>query len=239
MKKIITYENLRNFAYSNDSCIKNKIRGIIISFAGLGGVPNLKNTDSGKALEFAELGIIYVVPYYNPWCWMNRQAVKYTDEIIDVLCDKYSLNPDTVKIVSSGSSMGGLAALVYCVYAKIQPCACVANCPVCDLPYHYTERVDLPRTLYSAFGEYDCTMEEALKSASPIHLVEKLPDIPYNIFHCEKDEAVNLEKHSRRLYEKMQNTHQISLKTVPLRNHGDLSPEALVEYKKIIVSYFY
>lgn len=165
MEKIINYENLRNFAYSNDKCITGGIKGIVLNFIGLNGVA-IYNTDPGDALEFAENGILYVIPYYNPWCWMNDQTVKYVNEIIDILCKKYALNKTTVKIVSTGRSMGGLCALVYCAYAKITPCACVTNCPVCDLLHHFTERPDLPRTLYSAFGRYEGTLESALQSAS-------------------------------------------------------------------------
>ena len=194
MKKIITYENLRSFAYSNDRLITGEIKGIVLNFFGLGGM-TMYNSDPGDAIELAEKGVIYVVPYYDPWCWMNRQAVEYTDEIISVLCEKYGLD-SSVKVVSTGGSMGGLSALVYCAYAKITPCACVANCPVCDLLYHFTERPDLPRTLYSAFYLYEGDMDTALRSCSPLHLVDKMPRIPYTIFHCSGDMAVNLENHS-------------------------------------------
>ena len=235
MKKIITYENLRNFAYSNDHLIKGKIKGIVLSFYGLGGM-TIHNTDPGDALEFAEEGIAYVIPYYNPWSWMNRQAVTYTDEIIAVLCEKYNLKD--VKIVSTGGSMGGLSALVYCAYAKITPCACVANCPVCDLPYHFTERPDLPRTLYSAFGEYEGDLQSALRSCSPLHLVEKMPDIDYTVFHCTGDTSVHFEEHSARFVEAMKVNHNIRFHIVPLRGHCSLSAEAMLEYKRSILKSF-
>ena len=236
MEKIITYENLRNFAYSNDHLINGAVKGIVVNFPGLGGMP-MFNTDSGEAREFAEKGIIYVTSYYNPWSWMNKQAVAYTDEIIDVLCKKYSLGENT-KIVSIGGSMGGMAALVYCVYAKITPCACVADCPVCDLPYHFTERPDIPRTIYSAFGEYDCDLQTAMRSCSPLHLVDKMPDIDYTVFHCTDDRAVNYEKHSARFAEAMKAEHKINFRTVPLRDHCDLSPEAKLEYFRAILANF-
>ena len=236
MEKIITYENLRNFAYSNDHLIKGEIKGIVLSFYGLGNM-QIHNSDPGDALEFAEKGIIYIIPYYNPWSWMNRQAVAYTDEIIAVLCNKYDLN-ENVKVVSTGLSMGGLSALVYCVYAKITPCACIANCPVCDLPYHFTERPDLPRTLYSAFGEYEEDLQSALRSCSPLHLVEKMPDIDYTVFHCTGDKSVNLEEHSARFVEAMKANHNIRFCIVPLRGHCDLSAEAKLEHKKSILKHF-
>lgn len=236
MEKIITYEALRNFAYSNDRLIKCEIKGIVLNFYGLGGM-TIHNTDPEEALAYAEKGIIYVIPYYNPWSWMNRQAVAYTDEIVAVLCEKYMLT-NTVKVVSTGGSMGGLSALVYCAYAKITPCACVANCPVCDLPYHFTERPDLPRTLYSAFGEYEGSLQEALRSCSPLHLVDKMPNILYTVFHCTDDKAVDPEQHSKRFVQAMEATHQITLHMVPLRGHCDLSEKAKAEYNQAILSAF-
>lgn len=37
MEKIITYDNIRRFAYSNDKIVKGEIRGIVLEFFGLGG----------------------------------------------------------------------------------------------------------------------------------------------------------------------------------------------------------
>lgn len=70
--------------------------------------------------------------------------------------------------------------------------------------FHYTERPDLPRTLYSAFGTYPGTLEEAMRSSSSVHLVSQMPaSAAYYIFHCDEDRAVNKQKHSDRFVEKM------------------------------------
>ena len=37
MEKIITYENLRSFAYVNDNVCEHPIKGIVLNFFGLGG----------------------------------------------------------------------------------------------------------------------------------------------------------------------------------------------------------
>ncbi|MBE6589440.1 MAG: hypothetical protein E7643_04610 [Ruminococcaceae bacterium] len=235
MEKIITYDTLRSFAYSNDKLIKGEIRGIVLHFSGL-SFKDMIDSDPSDAKEYAEKGIVYIVPYFNPWCWMNKSAVALIDEIIDVVCTHYAIV--SPRIVSSGVSMGGLCALVYCAYAKNTPVSCVANCPVCDLPYHFTERPDLPRTLYSAFFEYDGTMEEALCSASPVHLAPRMPQISYTIFHCEHDLAVNIQKHSERFVEAMRPYGEVTLIRVPLRSHGDLSAEARVRYRETILSAF-
>ena len=234
MEKIITYENLRSFCYSNDKLITGEIRAIVLEFVGL-GVSTVHTTDPGDAIDYAAEGILYVIPYYNPWAWMNRVSVRLTDEIVAVLCQKYALDRETVKIVSTGQSMGGLSALVYCAYADITPAMCVTNCPVCDLVYHFTERPDLPRTLYSAFGEYDGTLNEALSTASPLHLADKMPDIPYTVFHCTEDKSVSFEKHALPFVEEMKVAHKIDLVRVPHRGHCDLPPEMRVAYKNSIL----
>lgn len=223
MEKIITYENLRRFAYSNDQICVKPIRGIVLNFFGLNST-NMFDEDTKEGKRYAEKGIVYLVPYNNPWSWMNRQAVAYTDELIDVLISKYNLSEE-IPIVSTGGSMGGLAALVYMAYAKRTPTACVANCPVCDLPYHFTERPDLPRTLYSAFWNYQGSLQDALESASPVHLAEQMPDADYYVFHCEADMAVNKQKHSDVFVEKLEKSHRVVYHAVPDRGHCDLTPE--------------
>ena len=172
---------------------------------------------------YGEKGILYVVPYNNPWAWMNRQAAAYTDEIIDVLAESCGLDED-IPIISTGGSMGGQSALVYMAYAKRTPAACVVNCPVCDMVFHYTERPDLPRTIYSALFNEDGTMQEALERISPLHLTDRLPRVPYHFFHCEKDMAVNKQRHSDRLVDKMRaEGFEVTYDAVPERGHCDLT----------------
>ncbi len=235
MEKIITYETLRSFAYSNDRLIRGPIRGVVLSFFGLGGA-QMFSDDPEEGVYFAGKNILYVVPYTDPWAWMNRQEVGYTDEILDILFAKYGLK-DTVPIVSSGGSMGGLACLVYAGYAKRTPVSCVANCPVCDLVYHYQERPDLPRTLYSAFWNYEGDLNTALQSASPLHMVKTLPKIPYHLFHCDQDQAVNMEVHSVRFVTAMREAgHDITLDIVPGRGHCDLTDEMRARFREYCVS---
>ena len=234
MEKLITFENLRNFAYCNNEICKMPVRGLALNFFGLGGAAMFtEDTDDGRM--FAEAGILYLVPYQNPWAWMNRQTVELTDELVDVLFEAYDLPEDT-PIISTGGSMGGLSALVYTRYAKRTPAACVANCPVCDLPFHFTERPDLPRTLYSAFGTYPGTLEEALQSASPLHLAGEMPDADYHIFHCEADKAVNKAAHSDRFVTAMAEHHRVSYYPVPERGHCDLPEDVRALYNRCILN---
>lgn len=201
MEKIINYENLNQFAYSNDKEIDGEIKGILIVFAGLNHLFTGPESEE-IAQKAAKNNVVFISPYDNPWSWMNRQTISFIDEILDVLFKHYSLD-ETLPIVTAGASMGGLSALVYTRYASRTPVACITNCPVCDLPYHYNERFDLPRTLYSAFYNEDGKMKDVLKKFSPLHLAEKMPDIKYHIFACEKDSQVNKNAHSDKFVEKM------------------------------------
>ena len=229
MEKIITDEKLRNFAYVNDQIVEKPIKGIVLNFFGL-GCQAMYWDDDKYAKFFAQNGILWVVPYNNPWAWMNKQAVDYTDEIIDLLIEKYEL-PNDIKIVSSGGSMGGYSALMYTMKAKRTPISCVADCPVCDLVYHFTERVDLPRTIYSALYNESCSFEEALEKNSPYHIAKKMPRVNYHIFHCDKDSCVNIDKHSRAFVERMQEVgHSVTFDVVNDRDHCQLTPEAEEKY---------
>ncbi len=236
MEKIINYENLNYYAYSNDKDIQGKIVGVVIEFFGLGCQAMYHGgTDTGRF--YAEKNVLYVVPYTNPWGWMNRDEVRLADEILDVLYEKYGLD-ESIPFVSTGGSMGGLACIVYTKYAKRTPVGCVANCPVCDLPSHYTERVDLPRTLYSAFYSYDCSLDEALKSCSPLHMIPTLPkETGYIIFHCEKDSAVNIGMHSDKFVSELSKTREVVYYTVPERDHCDLGAEMHAKYKECVLSF--
>lgn len=236
MEKLINYENLSYYAYSNDKEIKGKIRGIVIDFFGLGGQAMYHDgTDAGRF--YAKHNVIYVIPYTNPWGWMNRDEVRLADEVLDVLYERYGLD-DSIPFVSTGGSMGGLACIVYTKYAKHTPVGCVANCPVCDLPYHYTERVDLPRTLYSAFYSYECSLDEALKSCSPLHLVPSLPKkTDYIVFHCENDAAVNIDMHSRKFVDELSKAREVRFYTVPGRGHCDLGDEMHAKYRECVLSF--
>ncbi len=221
----ISYDTLRLFAYVNDHLITGEIRGIVLSFYGLGDM-RMHSEDPAIAHRLAEKGILYVIPYTNPWCWMNAPAVRYTDEILAVLRAHHHL-PEELPVVSTGGSMGGLSALVYCAYARITPIACIANCPVCDLPFHYTEREDLPRTLYSTFAPSAGSLADALAAHSPLHLANRLPKINYTLFHCTDDLAVNIDAHSRKLFAALSSTHTVTLTEIEGRGHCDLTPDAI------------
>lgn len=226
MNKVITAQNVHMFAYVSDEICIRPIKGVAIDFRGLGN-QEMHSLPTERAAKFAAQGILYIIPYQNPWSWMNAQTVHFADEVIAAALERCGA-PDA-PVVAMGGSMGGLAALVYTRYARRTPVLCLANCPVCDLPYHYTERPDLPRTLLSAFGTYDCdTLEQAMQTASPLHLAlrQDMPVVRYVVFHCEQDEAVNKQMHSDRFVQAMSAYCPVEYHAVPERGHCDLSDEA-------------
>ncbi len=234
MEKLITKDTIRRFAYSNVHLLKGPARGIVVSFFGL-GYNRMQDADTEEGIFFAEHGILYLFPYNAPWCWMDREAVLFTDEVIDAMVAGLSL-PEDIPVVLMGGSMGGLSALVYSRYAARTPVACVVNCPVCDLPYHYTEREDLPRTLYHAFFFEEGKIEDVLRTASPLHLAPEMPDIPYYVFHCCNDKAVNKQKHSDRFVEAMRASgHRVEYFEVPGRGHCALPYDLHARYLSLCV----
>jgi len=236
MKPVINSDNLTYFAYTNGHLCR-KIREIVLDFHGLGGGNVMISDDPESAVFFAQNDALYVLPYYGPWSWMNAHAVRTVDMIVEVCIDKYGL-PADIPVISTGGSMGGLSALAYAHNASRTPTACAANCPVCDLLFHYTERPDLPRTIWSAFGWYEGGFEDAMRTASPLHLAATMPDIPYYITHCDADLAVNKGSHSDKMVAAMRAAgRSIVYDEIPGMGHCQLPPDNLTAYRAWILGF--
>ena len=184
---------IKDVAWTGEDYLGSPIKAIILRFSGLGGTEGMKTSADPQELEWANAGGLVVLPYHNPWAWMNRAAIDFVDELIDAILAKSGL-PATLPIIATGGSMGGHGALTYSLKSRHPVARCLAVCPVTDLVYHYGERRDLPRTLHSAFGSYG-NIEAALREYSPLHQAEKMPDIPYMLVHGEKDVAVSKAHH--------------------------------------------
>ena len=140
--------------------------------------------------------------------------------------------PDEIRVRLEQAAMRAETAKYVILYSN--PRALVATWPEYDMYADEWNRIDWrtgrPSTLYSAFHDFDGTMEEALRSASPIHLIDRMPDIPYTIFHCEKDSAVSKRMHSDRFAEAAGSRLRIRYVSVPDRDHCDLPPEYRADY---------
>ena len=233
----ITWETLSSFCLSNVADVKGPVRGIVVEHHGLGCIWFKPNEGKGWNKDLSEKGIVAFHPHYDPWCWMNDAAVRFTDRIVDCIIEHYGLPKDT-KVCSTGGSMGGLGALVYARYSRKNVVAAVANCPVCDLPYHYTERPDLPRTLTTAFADAP-DFDTALKAHSPLDLAPQMPDICYFVVHSTADKAVNKERHSDRFVEAMRKAgRRIEYVISEGTGHCQLKPEARRRYNEAVLAAF-
>jgi len=236
--KFINPNNLSNFAYVNLDICKKPYKGIIYDFIGLGGMTFTDDPPYHFAEKCSERNILYIMPYLNPWNWMNDTAIKTMDMIVDVVIEKTELKENSI-IVSTGGSMGGLCALTYSAKAKITPNACAANCPVCDSVFHEKERPDLPRTYVSAFLHYGGDLSEAISTSSPFSIVEKMPKIPYYIVHGTEDTAVNIKIHSDPFVKKMRSYgHDITYDVVEGMGHCNISSDNEERYYDFIFSFF-
>lgn len=228
---------LPQFAAIFDEICKKPVRGILLNFYGLGyaGMPDQPDRYD---VFYAERGIVRVSPYSGPWGWMNDTAVELTDRVVAAVMEKYGL-ADGVPVVASGGSMGGHAALIYSLYAQKTPAACAADCPVCDLPYHSTERPDLPRTMFTAFRHMPGTLQQAMQARSPLHQAERMPHIPYYIVHGEADADVNKNMHSDRFVAELRKTHgDVTYVEVPGMKHCQMPEETARAYHAFILSAF-
>lgn len=220
---------IKEVAWVGADYVQGKIKGVILTFHGLGG--GGKGGLGTEELEWAAQGGLVVFPYYGPWAWMNRQARAMIDDLVDSLYLKHGL-ADTVPLICVGGSMGGQGSLLYTRYAKRPVRACYANCPVCDLAYHFHERPDLPPTVRHAMG-YPADMEPLLAEHSPLAQVAAMTDIPYLIIHGGKDQAVNKQHHSDKLVAAMR-ARQLNVEYIGVPGMGHCGPLPLSALQRTI-----
>lgn len=191
---MLTKEQIKQVAFVADEWLDGPIKGIVLSFHGLGWIVWRTEPDTME-LAWAQGGGLVVFPYYGPWSWMNREAREFIDELIESLYKAYNL-PDSTPLIMTGGSMGGFSALLYSRYAKRPVKACLAVMPPCDLVHSMYERTDRPRTLLAAFRHYHEDLDSVLREHSPLHQVDHMPDIPYLFVHGEADTGVPKVHHS-------------------------------------------
>lgn len=184
---------LDNLSWNGFAHLRGPVRGLVVRFHGLGHTAMKDGLDASE-LEWAASGALLVQAYQDPWGWMNDATRDLFDDVVEGLRARHRL-PASLPLIAIGGSMGGHAALTWGFTSRQKVTAVQANCPVCDLPFHYTERVDLPRTMHHAFGSTG-DVPAAMIAKSPLHQVARLPDIPYQIVHGGKDTAVGKAQHS-------------------------------------------
>lgn len=195
-ESIITFDNLSLFCATNVSDAENfeePIRGIMLEFHGISDQSLAGNPAVGR--RCTAQNVLYVFPSNGPWNWMDKTAVRMTDRIIDILIEHFDLDKD-IPVVSTGHSMGGAGAITYSVYSKHNVTAVAADSAVCDLFAYAEYNASAWRSIIRALGDYDMPFEDAIKTVSPIHLIDELKDIPYFLVHGGSDTDVPAEDHS-------------------------------------------
>ncbi len=210
-------------------------KGIVLQFSGL-GASGLKAEASDNDKRLMDAGAVVALPYHNPWAWMNDATVAFVDELVDALRARYSLS-ETSPLIATGGSMGGHGALAYALLSQRRVTACYANCPVCDLPFHYSERPDLPRTMHSAYGSYGDILA-LLESHSPFDQAAGMPDIPYLILHGEQDKSVNKAAHSDKLVAKLRarGLNVDYREVVEMAHCGPIGPELAADIEAFLLA---
>jgi len=212
---------LDKLAWLNSEYVRPPISGIVLRFPGPGSSGIKSDPDYSYDLEWGHFGALTVLPYQDPWGWMNPSVLHFTDDLVEAIRYRHHLGPE-VPLLSTGASMGGHAALLYAMKSRHRVAACMALCPVCDLPFSYAERLDLPRTLHHAFGSYkDITAQ--LHEHSPLHQVRSMPDIPYLLVHGERDLSVKKSAHSDPMVAAMRQRH-LRVDYVECPNMGHVGP---------------
>ena len=215
-------EEIRQSAWIGDAFLTAPVRAVVVVFHGL-GFGGLKSGPGYDESEWAASGGLVIFPYYGPWSWMNASARGFVDSLIPSVYRQFSV-PADLPLLIVGGSMGGQGALIYTRYSPHNIAGCLADYPVCDLAYHFTERPDLPPTMRHAYrGAAD--FDAAIHEHSPLKQASLMPDIPYLLIHGDKDTAVNKQRHSDLFVaEMLASKRKVEYVQVPGMGHGSAIP---------------
>jgi dipeptidyl aminopeptidase/acylaminoacyl peptidase len=224
---IESISDLKKAAWVADESLDGPPRALVIWMHGC-GCPELKRGPSLEEYLWAKAGALVILPYYGPWCWMNREAREFADEVISAAMRLYRLGAD-VPLIAAGGSMGGCGSLLLARYSRHTVAACLAIHPVCDTARHF-ERPDVTRTMLCAFRGYAEPLAEVLAEHSPLAQAGAMPDIPYCVIQGDSDTTVEKEIHSDRLVAKLrENGREVDYTVVPGYGH-----EALANSRQVL-----
>lgn len=225
MDKRAIIDNFDKIAHNNRSLIKGEIKGILLTFRGLGYSLN-PSVDTCSYETCAENGILLIFPQYNPWCWMNKKTVKYVDAIVDAAIEMNLLDKN-IPVGIFGGSMGGYGAFHYAAKAKHNIAAVCANCPCTNVEYQcYNGTVNIMRSYFESALEDTENFAEYIRENSPLNMVDSLPKIPYRISVGLKDELLSPALHAFPMVEKMKAAgHNVLRVDYPEMGHCNYSNE--------------
>lgn len=233
--KFINKDNISNYAFINTDALIYPIKAVCVDFHGYTDGTMMSKSE-GKAKLFGENGIAWVFPYYSVWAWMSKSSQEFNEQVLDAVYEKLQL-PDTVPLIITGGSMGGLTALCYQVYGKRKAVACAANCPVTDMGVFFRDFPDVRRAILSAHILDERPLEDVCDAYSPVKLVDRMPDIPYLLIFGEKDMKIT-ERFMPEFVEKMKKTgHDVTCILQKDMSHCDINShkEALYTWCNFII----
>ena len=197
----INKDNLSDYAFLNTDALKLPLKGICVCFHGYTD-DTMFSESNAIAARLGQKGIAWVFPYYSVWGWLGKNALAFCEQVIDAVYDKLGAD-ESIPLISSGGSMGGLTALMYCVLGKREAVRCAAECPVTDMHKIFEDNYTVRRAILSAHIEKEGKLEDILKEHSPVYRAADMPKIPYFLLFGGNDTLIT-EKHYPPLYEAMQ-----------------------------------
>ena len=225
MDKRAIIEHFDKIAHNNRHLIKGEIKGIMLTFRGLGYTLN-PSVDTCSYDICAEKGILLIFPQYNPWSWMNKKTVDYVDAIIDAAIEMNSLAKD-IPVGIYGGSMGGYSAFHYAAKGKHNIVSVCANCPCVNMEYEcFNGNKTVLRTYFDSAQTDTDDFRTYVYENSPLNTVDKLPKIPYRIAVGHKDETLYPTLHAIPMIEKMIAAgHDVERADYPEMGHCNYSTE--------------
>ncbi len=196
----ITKDNLENYAFVNLDTLTYPVRAVCVCFHGFTDDTVFEKSPR-QAKELGEKGIAWVFPYFSVWAWYSDNSRKFNEQVLDAVYDKLALSDD-IPLISSGGSMGGMTAFMYCIDGKRKPSACAMNCPVTDTRAHFENNFYIRRAIMDAHIDKEEAMPEFLKGISPIYRIADFPDIPVFALFGGRDTCIT-EKEYAPFIEKM------------------------------------
>lgn len=202
MDKAFLNKYLNKFCATNIDSVKKPIKGVVLRFHGLSHSPNLER-DMACSPVCSENSILYVYVFYNPWAWMNKDALVFVNGVLDCIFENENL-PSDLPIGIFGSSMGGYSAFEYARNGKYKISAILANCPLCDIEDGvYKANNNLLKTyFYSAITSCD-DFDGYMREHSPLRNATTLPHIPYHFVIGLRDNVLPPNIHGKAMVIKM------------------------------------
>ncbi len=183
--KYINASNLSDYAFVNEDTLARPLRAVCVCFHGYSDATTYEKSPT-IARILGEQGIAWVFPYYSVWAWMSRNSREFNEQVLDAAYDRLGAD-ESIPLIVSGGSMGGMTALNYLVYGKRTAIGCALNCAVTDLNRLFTDSPFFRKSILSAHITEEGPLDAVLSRYSPVAFAASLPSIPYYLVYGDAD----------------------------------------------------